>query len=37
MLYPVPRPDNFEAVLAIAMLAVTCAIVGSELMLSLAR
>jgi hypothetical protein len=37
MLYPVPRPDNFEAALALLTLAITCAIVASLLMLSFAR
>jgi hypothetical protein len=37
MLYPVPRPDNFEAVLAVSMLVVTCAIVASVILLSYSR
>jgi hypothetical protein len=37
MLYPVPRPDNFEAALAVLTLGITCAIVASLLMLSYAR
>jgi hypothetical protein len=37
MLYPVPRPDNFEAALAVSMLVVTCAIVVSVFLLSYSR
>jgi hypothetical protein len=37
MLYPVPRPDNFEAVLAVATLVVTCAIAATWLLLSYSR
>jgi hypothetical protein len=37
MLYPVPRPDNFEAALAVSMLVVTCAIVATVFLLSYSR
>jgi len=37
MLYPVPRPDKFEAVLAVSMLLLTCVVVASAYFLSYSR